>query len=336
MLVTRLVLATSLWIVSEAWVPSISTPRLNTHRFSAADQEMAHKTEKELRHELEDRNSEIQNEEQYAVADGAYLEKLDNAESVASVVQEATEAEASDSSSSLATMMERMTQPRAYPLFLAEKAAEFAEATLDDLFGSGGGDSPTNGIKERVVVLGTGWGGISFLKEINTDLYDVTVISPRNHFVFTPMLAGASVGTVEFRSICEPIREINRNAQYLEATATSIDPSKKTIECQAVVCEGTTCDIEGFTVEYDRLIMTVGAQTNTFGIPGVRECCRFLKNVEDARHIRTSIINCFERANLPNLSDQERENNLTFAIIGAGPTLSLLRAENVLLSPIIL
>lgn len=87
-----------------------------------------------------------------------------------------------------------------------------------------------------------------------------------------------------------------------------------------MVCDGNSCDIDDFTVEYDRLVVTVGAQTNTFGIPGVREHCCFLKQVEDARRIRTAIINCFERANLPSLTEEERKKDLTFAVIGAGPT----------------
>lgn len=86
------------------------------------------------------------------------------------------------------------------------------------------------------------------------------------------------------------------------------------------MCDGNSCEVEEFNVEYDRLIVTVGAQTNTFGIKGVREYCNFLKQVEDARRIRTAIVNCFERANLPHMSDEERIHNLTFAIIGAGPT----------------
>jgi NADH dehydrogenase FAD-containing subunit len=86
------------------------------------------------------------------------------------------------------------------------------------------------------------------------------------------------------------------------------------------VCDGNSCDIEDFTIEYDRLVVTVGAQTNTFGIPGVREHCCFLKQVEDARRIRTAIVNCFERANLPSLTDEQRERDLTIAVIGAGPT----------------
>lgn len=90
--------------------------------------------------------------------------------------------------------------------------------------------------------------------------------------------------------------------------------------CESVICDGNSCDIEEFSVEYDRLIVTIGAQTNTFGIPGVREHCNFLKQVEDARRIRTAIVNCFERANLPGMTDEEREKTLTFAVIGAGPT----------------
>ena len=71
-------------------------------------------------------------------------------------------------------------------------------------------------------------------------------------------------------------------------------------------------------MDYDYVVYTVGAQTNTFGIPGVREYCCFLKQVEDARRIRTALVNCFERANLPNLTDEERQEILTFAVIGAG------------------
>ena len=95
----------------------------------------------------------------------------------------------------------KVTQTRPYPLFLAEKAA----SVLD--FAAAKHTPPTNA-KEHFIVLGTGWGAATFLKNIDTDKFEVTVISPRNYFVFTPMLAGASVGTVDFKSITEPIREV--------------------------------------------------------------------------------------------------------------------------------
>ena len=62
--------------------------------------------------------------------------------------------------------------------------------------------------KKRVVVLGTGWAGISFLKDLDISTYDVQVVSPRNYFAFTPLLPSVTCGTVEARSIVEPVRNI--------------------------------------------------------------------------------------------------------------------------------
>lgn len=64
--------------------------------------------------------------------------------------------------------------------------------------------------KKKLVVLGTGWAGMSFLKNLDASLYDVQVVSPRNYFVFTPLLPSITCGTVEPRSIVEPIRNIIR------------------------------------------------------------------------------------------------------------------------------
>jgi len=57
----------------------------------------------------------------------------------------------------------------------------------------------SGGAAGRLVVLGTGWGAMSLLRQIDTKQYEVVVISPRNHFVFTPLLAGSAVGTLEHR-----------------------------------------------------------------------------------------------------------------------------------------
>lgn len=53
--------------------------------------------------------------------------------------------------------------------------------------------------RERLVILGTGWGSYSVLKTIDKNKFDVIVISPRNHFLFTPLLCSTTVGTLEFR-----------------------------------------------------------------------------------------------------------------------------------------
>lgn len=62
--------------------------------------------------------------------------------------------------------------------------------------------------KTKVVVLGTGWAGTSFLKDLDISSYDVQVVSPRNYFAFTPLLPSVTCGTVEARSIVEPVRNI--------------------------------------------------------------------------------------------------------------------------------
>ena len=301
-------------VVVEAFVP------INMLKSSSWKSQLyVEKSEATLRKEIADRNINKANEDKYIVVDGENLEKLDaeNPEIVATLAE--GEIGIENESSTLLSKLEKLSEPRAYPLFMAEKAAEIAESTFAGFAkafvpqSSVPSESTTNGdtaVKERLVILGTGWGAASFVKDIDTDLYDVTVISPRNYFVFTPMLAGASVGTVEFRSITEPIRKINPKSKFLEATATNVDPKSKTVTCESVICGGNSCEIEEFYVEYDRLIVTVGAQTNTFGIPGVREHCNFLRQVEDARRIRTALVNCFERANLPSLTDEERIENV--------------------------
>ena len=64
--------------------------------------------------------------------------------------------------------------------------------------------------KKKVVVLGSGWSGYSFLSHFNNPNYDVQVVSPRNFFLFTPLLPSVTNGTVEARSIVEPIRGLMR------------------------------------------------------------------------------------------------------------------------------
>ncbi|XP_057966288.1 external alternative NAD(P)H-ubiquinone oxidoreductase B3, mitochondrial-like [Malania oleifera] len=185
------------------------------------------------------------------------------------------------------------------------------------------GPSEADSKRKRVVVLGTGWAGTSFLKNLKNSSYDVQVISPRNYFAFTPLLPSVTCGTVEARSIVEPIRNIVRKKNveicFWEAECIKIDADNKKVYCQY----GQDTSLKGkeeFVVEYDYLVIAMGARANTFNTPGVVEHCHFLKEVEDAQRIRRSVIDCFERASLPNLSDEERKKILHFVVVGGGPT----------------
>ena len=171
-----------------------------------------------------------------------------------------------------------------------------------------------NNDKNRVVILGSGFAALSFIKSVDLDFYDVVIVSPRNHFLFTPLLPSTTVGTIEFRSITEPIRTARSNLKYYQAKCTVIYENRNVVKCEAIQ------DHQEFELNYDYLIIAVGGINNTFGIPGVAEHAFFLKELLDARLIRGKIIDNFERASTPGLSEEERERLLYFVVVGGGPT----------------
>ncbi|XP_058758505.1 external alternative NAD(P)H-ubiquinone oxidoreductase B2, mitochondrial-like [Vicia villosa] len=177
--------------------------------------------------------------------------------------------------------------------------------------------------RKKVVVLGTGWAATSFMKNLDNPKYEVQVVSPRNYFAFTPLLPSVTCGTVEARSIVEPVRNIFRkkkvDVQFSEAECFKIDAENKKVYCRSNA-NNSLNGKEEFVVDYDYLIIGVGANVNTFNTPGVVENCHFLKEVEDAQKIRRTVIDCFERANLPEVSEEEKKRILHFAIVGGGPT----------------
>lgn len=170
--------------------------------------------------------------------------------------------------------------------------------------------------REKVVILGCGWGGYRLAKDIDKEKFDVTLVSPRNHFLFTPLLPSTSVGTLEFRCIQEPIRAV-KGLHYHQAYAQDLDFQAKTVTCEDYFNEG-----DKFTLSYDMLVVSTGSETNTFGVHGVygNTSVFFLKQLSDARAIRNRLIECFERASIPSTSPEEVKRLLTFLIVGGGPT----------------
>jgi len=176
--------------------------------------------------------------------------------------------------------------------------------------------------KKTLVILGTGWASVSLLKKLDTENYNVVVVSPRNYFLFTPLLPSCTTGTIEHRSIMEPIRSILRHkrasVQYYEAEASSVDPDRKVVKIT------DNSEVKGATVEteipYDMLVVGVGAENATFGIPGVREHSCFLKEIGDAQRIRKKIMDCVETAAFKDQSDEEVNRLMHMVVVGGGPT----------------
>ncbi|KAH8114671.1 FAD/NAD-binding domain-containing protein [Phellopilus nigrolimitatus] len=215
--------------------------------------------------------------------------------------------------------------------------------------------------KQRLVILGSGWGGYEVLSNVDKKRWDVSMISATTYFNFTPLLAGCAVGTLEFRCAIEPVRRYAPQATAYQAWCDKIGMrfpqaashfDQKTLTCvpatplpsrfersqtvsapvpkqEAVPTdeEAATPPHKEFTLQYDKLVISVGCYAQTFNIPGVKDHAYFLKNVRDARAIRSRIIECFEEASQPMISDPERRTLLHFCIIGAGPTGVELSAE---------
>ncbi|KAI1866009.1 uncharacterized protein JN550_007987 [Neoarthrinium moseri] len=188
--------------------------------------------------------------------------------------------------------------------------------------------------KERVVILGSGWAGYGFARTLDPKKYERIMISPRSYFVFTPLLAGTAVGTLEFRATLESVRRLGLDS-FHQGWADDIDFTKKTIRVEA----NTSDDLASrthllptksskvqaekgvmFDVPYDKLVIAVGSYSQTFGIEGVKEHANFLRDVGDARKIRLRVLQCFEKAALPTTTDEERKKLLHFAVVGGGPT----------------
>lgn len=186
-------------------------------------------------------------------------------------------------------------------------------------------DKPKVDKRPTVVVLGSGWGAHAFIKIADNYGLRVIVVSPSNHFVFTPMLASAAVGTVEYRSMTESVRASNPMIEeYVEGKATDIDVEKKTLTVKLnsfldEVAEGEPPTIE---IPYDTLLVSVGTKVNDKIVPGAKEHALRLKSCDDARQLRTAVGESFEYASRPDVKVkmEERRRRITFMIVGGGPT----------------
>jgi NADH dehydrogenase FAD-containing subunit len=190
--------------------------------------------------------------------------------------------------------------------------------------------------RPTIVVLGSGWAAHALLKVADTYKLRIIVVSPSNHFVFTPMLASASVGTVEYRSMTEAVRAANPMIEnYIEGQAVDIDIEKQVLSVKLNnllqgLREGEAPQV---SIPYDKLIVAVGCKVADSLVKGASEHSLRLKTCDDARRLRNAVGEAFEFASRPDVKDDpnlsnaaraqrqtERQRRVTFAIVGGGPT----------------
>lgn len=194
-----------------------------------------------------------------------------------------------------------------------KKNLKIATALVDDLDDNRVGSSGKD--KKKLVIVGGGWASVGILKHLDPELWHVTLVAPENYFLFHPLLPSATVGTVEVRSLVEPLRKVIARVagHFLQGRAVDVDFSQRLLE---VACPGGE---ENFYLPYDKLVIACGSVNSTHGVPGL-ENCHQLKTVQDAQGIRRRVMDNLEKAALPSTTEEERRRLLSFVVCGGGPT----------------
>jgi NADH:ubiquinone reductase (H+-translocating) len=168
----------------------------------------------------------------------------------------------------------------------------------------------TSGTVPHVVVIGAGFAGLSAVRARRRAPVRVTLLDRTNHHLFQPLLYQVATAGLSGPQIAAPIRHILRrqhNCTVLLADVLRIDPQRRSV---------TLADRE---IAYDRLVVASGAAHAYFGHDEWAQVAPGLKTLDDALLLRRRMLLAFELAELAT-DPLERAAQLTFAVIGAGPT----------------
>jgi NADH dehydrogenase len=175
------------------------------------------------------------------------------------------------------------------------------------------GSDPDGG-RPRVVIVGSGFGGLFAAQALRKAPMDVTVVGKTSHHLFQPLLYQVATGILSEGEIAPATREILRrqeNARVVLGEVTDIDLTARTV----------TSHVLGRTTvhPYDELIVAAGAGQSYFGNDRFAEFAPGMKSIDDALELRGRIFGAFELAELAD-DQAEIDRLLTFVVVGAGPT----------------
>ena len=139
----------------------------------------------------------------------------------------------------------------------------------------------------RVVVLGAGFGGLTFCQTFTHPTAQVTVVDRQNHHLFQPLLYQVATAGLSAPEIAQPIRSILRNqpnVSVLLREVTGFDLAQREVR------------LGNDVLPYDYLVLALGSVTGYFGHPEWETCAPGLKSLEDALRIRRRVLLAFERA----------------------------------------
>ena len=164
--------------------------------------------------------------------------------------------------------------------------------------------------KPRVIIVGSGFGGLEAAKKLACKDVHVTVIDRTNYHLFQPLLYQVATAALSPADIAAPVRGVLSkcaNVEVILAEVQSVDVDAKKVK---------TADLD---IDYDYLILATGARHSYFGHDEWETLAPGLKSLEDAIELRRRILLAFEYAE--KITDETaRRAALNFVIIGGGPT----------------
>ncbi|WP_289500846.1 NAD(P)/FAD-dependent oxidoreductase [Gloeocapsopsis sp. IPPAS B-1203] len=164
--------------------------------------------------------------------------------------------------------------------------------------------------RPRVVVVGSGFGGLQATQSLARAQINVLLIDRNNYHTFIPLLYQVAVAELQPEQIAYPVRGILQRfpfANFLMAEVTQIDFANQVIVT------------DGLTIPYDFLVLSTGSESQFLGVPGADKYALPMKTLPEAVYLRNHLLSCFEQA-VREPDPELRQLLLTFAIVGGGPT----------------
>jgi NADH:ubiquinone reductase (H+-translocating) len=169
--------------------------------------------------------------------------------------------------------------------------------------------------QKRVVIIGGGFAGIAAAHALRHADAEVILIDRRNHYIFQPLLYQVATAVLSPAEIAAPIRQLEAkqpNVSVLLAEVTGIDVASRTIEA-------ATPGAGVLKIAFDYLVVATGMRPSYFGHDEFARYAPGLKSLGDAETIRAKILSAFELAATTE-DDDERARQMTFVLVGAGPS----------------
>ncbi|MGH3103400.1 MAG: NAD(P)/FAD-dependent oxidoreductase [Gaiellaceae bacterium] len=158
-----------------------------------------------------------------------------------------------------------------------------------------------------VVVVGGGFAGGYVARLLGRR--GATIVSRENFMLYTPILPEAASGTLEPRHVVVPLRQMCPHAELVLGRATALDEEQRAVTVQT--------DVGTFEIEYEQIVLALGAVSRTLPIPGLAEHGLAFKSLPDAIHLRNHVLRRLEAAD-ETLDPAQAARALTFVFVGAG------------------